>query len=146
VLAIDDPEKALTIVITSKKHFPELTILARAHGRAHAYELMDAGVDHVYRETLDSSLRMGIDAMRLVGFRSHQAYRAARKFRRHDEESLRELGSMRHDRRAYINRAREMIRDLESILRADLAGIDHERDSAWDTGSLRRDSGGNVAE
>jgi len=146
VLAIDDPEKALGIVITSKKHFPELTILARAHGRSHAYELMDAGVDHVYRETLDSSLRLGIDAMRLLGFRSHQAYRAARKFRRHDEESLRELGSMRHDRRAYINRAREMIRDLESTLRADLAGIDHERDAAWDTASLRRDSGGDLTD
>jgi Kef-type K+ transport system membrane component KefB len=140
VLAIDDPEKALKIVETTKKHCPKITILARAHGRAHAYELMDAGVDHIYRETLDSSLRVGIDALRLLGFRSYQAHRAARKFRRHDEESIRELGSMRHDRRAYIHRAREMIRDLESMLREDLAGIDHERDSAWDTDSLRRDS------
>ena len=111
---------ALNIVNSVKKHCPDLTILARAHGRPHAYELMVAGVDHVYRETLDSSLRVGIDAMRLLGFRSHQSYRAARKFRRLDEDSVRELGSMRHDRRAYINRAREMIRDLESVLRADL--------------------------
>lgn len=146
VLAIDDPERTLSIVHSAKKHFPNLTILARAHGRSQAYELVDAGVDHVYRETLDSSLRLGIDAMRLMGFRSHQALRAARKFRRLDEDSVRELGSMRHDRRAYLNRAREMIRDLESTLRADLAAVDHERDSAWDTDSMRRESDGNVVE
>jgi CPA2 family monovalent cation:H+ antiporter-2 len=140
VLAIDDPERTLSIVHSAKKHFPELTILARARGRANAYELVDAGVDHVYRETLDSSLRVGIDAMRLLGFRSHQAYRAARKFRRLDEDSVKELGSMRHDRRAYINRAREMIRDLESVLRADLTGVDHQLDSAWDTDSIRGES------
>jgi monovalent cation:proton antiporter-2 (CPA2) family protein len=142
VLAIDDPERTLDIVNSAKKHFPQLTILARAHGRAHAYELVDAGVDHIYRETLDTSLRVGIDAMRLLGFRSHQAHRAARKFRKLDEASVRELGSMRHDRRAYLNRAREMIRDLESIMQADLAGIDHQRDSAWDIDSLRRESDG----
>jgi hypothetical protein len=103
---------------------------------------MDAGVDHVYRETLDSSLRVGIDAMRLLGFRSHQAYRAARKFRRLDEESVRELAAMRHDRHAYINRAREIIRDLESVMRADLTRVDHRLDSAWDTESLRSESEG----
>jgi monovalent cation:proton antiporter-2 (CPA2) family protein len=140
VVAIDDPERTLSIVNSANKHFPELTILARAHGRAHAYELIDAGVDHIYRETLDSSLRVGIDAMRLLGFRSYQAVRAARKFRRLDEASVRELGSMRHDRRAYLDRAREMIRDLETVLRADLAGVDHERDSAWDTESMRRET------
>jgi voltage-gated potassium channel Kch len=140
VLAIDDQERSLSIVESVKKHFPELTILARARGRPHAYELMDAGVDHVYRETLDSSLRVGMDAMRLLGFRSHQAYRAARKFRRLDEESVRELGGMRHDRSAYFNRAREIIRDLESVMRADLTAVDHELDSAWDTDSMREDS------
>jgi voltage-gated potassium channel Kch len=140
VLAVDDPERALGIVESVKKHFPHLRILARARGRAHAYELADAGVEGAYRETLDSSLRLGIDAMRLLGFRSHQAYRAARKFRRMDEQSLRELGRMRHDRGAYISRAREMIRDLESSLRADLAEVDHRRDSAWDTATLRAES------
>jgi voltage-gated potassium channel Kch len=140
ILAIDESEKALRIVHTVKRHFPNLTILARARGRAHAYDLIDAGVEHVYRETLDTSLRLGADAMRLLGFRAYQARRAAQKFRRHDEQSVRELAGLRGDRKGYIGHAREMIRDLERLLQADLGETRHELDSAWDTASLRTES------
>jgi len=136
VAALDDPERNLAIVHCVRKHFPHLTILARARGRTQAYDLLDAGVDHVFRETLDSSLRLGVTALRLLGFRSYQAHRAAKKFRRLDEASVRELARVRHDRRVYIGRAREMIRDLEQILQADLARLDPGRDAAWDTESL----------
>jgi voltage-gated potassium channel Kch len=145
VLAIDGQEESLRIVETVRKHFPGLTILARARGRAHAYELLDAGVDHVYRETLDSSLRLGAEALRLSGIPAFQAHRAARRFRRLDEESVRELSVMRHDRKAYVSRAREMIRELERVLRADLERRDEAHDAAWDTGSLRCEYGGGDA-
>jgi monovalent cation:proton antiporter-2 (CPA2) family protein len=141
VLAIDESEKNLEIIETCRKHFPNLQILARAPGRAQAYDLLEAGVDNIYRDTLDSSLRMGIDAMRLLGYRSHHAHRAARKFRRHDEESVRELARMRHDTKAYITRARQRIQDMEEILLGDMEEIEHERDAAWDTTTLRREYG-----
>ena len=54
LIAIDDPERILELVGTARKHFPHLTILSRAIGRTHAYELLEAGLDTVYRETLDS--------------------------------------------------------------------------------------------
>ena len=73
VLALDSPEKTLELVHTAKKHFPHLTILARAADRDDAYALIDAGVTHIYRETLDTSLRMGVDALRLLGFRAYHA-------------------------------------------------------------------------
>ncbi len=60
---------------TAKKHFPHLAILARASDRPDAYDLLEAGVEHVYRETLDSSLETGVQALRLLGFRSFQALR-----------------------------------------------------------------------
>jgi monovalent cation:proton antiporter-2 (CPA2) family protein len=141
ILAVDRPEMSLEIVRTVKKHFPDLEILARARGRPHAYELLDAEVEHVYREHLDTSLRVGVEALRRLGFRSHQAVRAARKFRRHDEASVRELARMYRDRKTYISRAREMIRDLEETMRADLEGAGHERDAAWDSTSLREEYG-----
>ena len=144
ILAVDRPEDSLEIVRTVKKHFPDLEILARARGRPHTYDLLDAGVEHVYREHLDTSLRVGVDALRMLGFRSHQAVRAARKFRRHDEAHVRELVRMRHDRKTYISRAREMIRDLEDVMRADLEEVGHDRDVAWDSTSLREEFGQSV--
>jgi voltage-gated potassium channel Kch len=141
VVAIDDEERTLRIVETARKNFPHLTIFARARGRAHAYELLEAGIDHVYRETLDTSLVMGVDVLRKLGFRSYQALRSARTFRRHDEKLLRELCLMRHDRKAYIDRARQAIQDLETILRDELAQAHDSGDGAWDVDSLRQELG-----
>ena len=138
VLALDDPSKNLELVKTTAKHFPHLTILARARSRTDAYELLDAGVDHVYRETLDTSLQVGVDALRLLGFHGYQAHRSSRKFRRHDEEALRELAAKRHDREAYISSARQHIRDMEEMLQAEWE-VEEERDAGWDTTALREE-------
>ena len=140
VLALDDPEKNLEMLQIARKHFPHLTILARANGRSDAYELIEAGVNFVYRETFDASLRLGIEVLRLLGFPSYQAYRASKTFRHHDEHALRELATMRHDRKAYISHARERIRDLEEILQEEMQpGTDLKRDLGWDTASLREE-------
>jgi len=139
VLALDSPERTLELVATARKHFPQLVILARAEDRTDASELMAAGVQHVYRDTLDTSLRMGVDALRLLGHRGYHAHRAARTFRRHDEESVRQIGAVRGDRAAYINLARERIADLERILLADLARGPELHDDGWDVTTLRED-------
>jgi CPA2 family monovalent cation:H+ antiporter-2 len=138
VLALDNHEKNLELVHTVKKHFPNLTILARAIDRPDAYALMDAGVDHVYRETFDSSLRLGVQALRLLGRRAYQAERAARTFRRHDDDALDELRAVREDREAYLGVARRRIADLERVLLADLTE-ERETEAGWDSEPLRRD-------
>jgi voltage-gated potassium channel Kch len=129
------------MVETARKHFPHLEILARASGRTDAYQLLEAGVDRIYRETLDSSLTLGIDALRLLGFRGYQARRAARTFRRHDEESLRELAALRHDQASYITLTRQKIKDVEAILEAEFKERPADVDAGWDTDALRRDYG-----
>ena len=141
VLALDSPEKTLELVHLARKHFPHLTILARADDRRDAYDLLDAGVTHVYRDTLDTSLRMGVDALRQLGVRAYQAHRAARVFRRHDEESVRMMASLRDDRARYIDTARERIADLERTLLADREHQDLDRDAGWDAESARQDFG-----
>jgi monovalent cation:proton antiporter-2 (CPA2) family protein len=141
VVALEDHERALAIVETAQKHFPNLTILARAAGRPEAYELLDCGVEHVYRETLDTSLRTGVDVLRLLGRRAYTGHRASLMFRRHDEESVRDLGKMRHDRKAYFSEARERIQSLEELLLSEVEGPDEERDAGWDTESLREEFG-----
>ena len=84
---------------------------------------------------------MGRDALRHLGFRAFQARRAALTFRRHDEDSVRELARMRHDSTAYISRAREKIKDLEEILLAELRDQGKDGDAAWDAAGLGEEPG-----
>ena len=143
VLALDSPERTLRLVETAHKHFPHLKIVARAFDWNDAHDLIEAGVDHVYRQALDTSLRMGTDVLRLLGFRAYQAHRSAQKFLRHDEESLHELtAERRKDRKVYLNAARQRIEDLEQLLRSDLEDEGLARDIGWDADSLREDYGG----
>jgi voltage-gated potassium channel Kch len=113
--------------------------MARAFDWPDAHDLLDAGVTHVYRDTLDTSLRLGADALRLLGFRAYRAHRAAQRFLRHDEESVRELTDRRADRSVYVNAARQRIEDLERLFEADRAEPALDRDSGWDAESLREE-------
>ncbi|HYF61528.1 MAG TPA: monovalent cation:proton antiporter-2 (CPA2) family protein [Herpetosiphonaceae bacterium] len=146
VLALDTPEKTLELVHTARRHFPNLTIMARAFDWADAHGLLNAGVDYVYRESLDASLRMGTDALRMLGFRAYHAQRAAQTFLRHDEASLRQLAAVRGDRVVYLNTARQRIAELERILLSDLDIPAQDRDDGWDSESLREDFGRRMAE
>jgi glutathione-regulated potassium-efflux system protein KefB len=140
ILAINDHEKMIEMIHSAKKHFPHLSIFARASDRTRAYELLDAGVKHVYRETLDTSLRAGTDALRDLGFRAYQAHRASKTFRQHDEDSIAELRHLRHDQKSYISQARQRIEDLEQLLLSELADMEEHRDAGWDTESMREEA------
>ncbi|UCH84235.1 MAG: cation:proton antiporter, partial [Candidatus Latescibacterota bacterium] len=141
IVALDEHDTIIKIIELAKKHFPQITIMARASGRPEAYELIDAGVEHVFRETFESSLRMGIGALRTLGVRAFHAHRAAHTFRHHDEESIRELTTMRHDKKAYLGTKRQRIQDLEQILLAEISDTGYTRDAGWDTESLREEFG-----
>ena len=140
VVAVDDPERILEISEIARKHFPQLTVFTRAIGRTHAYELIEDGVDRVYRESLDSSIRVGVDVMRLLGVPGYEALRRGRMFRRHDERALRELAGSRGDQKAYVHGVRQQTEELERILRSDQRTFHPEDDSAWDITSLQSES------
>ncbi len=139
VIALDTPEKTMTLVETAQKHFPQLTILARAFDWEDAHDLLGAGVTHVYRDTIDTSLRLGEDALRMMGVRAYRAHRASQRFFRHDEESVRELTERRADAAVYVNLARQRILALEQMFEADRSELSLERDSGWDAESLREE-------
>ncbi|MEE9304108.1 MAG: monovalent cation:proton antiporter-2 (CPA2) family protein [Thiotrichaceae bacterium] len=145
VLAIDNHQKIMEIIETVKKHFPHLTIMARASGRIEAYELLENGIKHVFRETFETSLRMGVEVMRQLGFHSYQTHRSARLFKRRDDEDLHELASIWYDRKAYLSSARKRIQDLERLLIKEQDGHDETRDMGWDTTTLRQDFANIVA-
>ncbi len=137
VVAIDSSAKALELVRCAKRHFPHLELLVRATSREAAYQLIEEGVEHVYRHTLDTALVAGKDTLRMLGHRAYQVERSAHTFRRHDEAAIRELARLRHDRQQYVTLARKRIRDLEQILRSDREDSALWSDFGWDVDSLK---------
>ena len=139
IVALDEPEKCLELVRTVKKHYPHLHILTRAYDRPDYYKLLDEGLLHIYRETLDTSLVMGVDALRLLGHRAYRATRAAHTFKQHDEKALKHLAAVRGDRQTYINTAREKIAQLEELMLADLENDYLKNDEGWDVETLKEE-------
>jgi len=139
ILTINDHEKLMEMVHTIRRHFPDMSIIARAPGRPEAHDLIEAGVEHVVRETLDGALRMGAATLGELGTRAYAAHRAARIFRRRDEALVHEQLGLRHDRDDYISRAREQIRTLEELMQSELREESMPvQDEAWDTEALRQ--------
>jgi monovalent cation:proton antiporter-2 (CPA2) family protein len=138
IIAIDSAEKRLEMIETIKKHFPHLHMLVRATNRYDAYDQMNAGILRVYRETVDTALRMGVDAMVLLGQRAYTANRLARTFLKHDEANLKKLASIR-DPDEHLIAAKSYIEEIEQIVQADMKDAPIERDSGWDVETLREE-------
>jgi voltage-gated potassium channel Kch len=139
IAAMDGPGKNVELADILKKHYPDVYVLARADDRSDAYELMDAGLLKIYRETLDTSLRLGVDALTLLGHRAYRAQRAARIFLKHDEKAMKQLAALRFDRDKYMNFAKDRIAEMEELLMADLRERELHDDSGWDDESLRKE-------
>jgi monovalent cation:proton antiporter-2 (CPA2) family protein len=119
ICAIDNDEKAVQLCRLVQQEFPDLKIVARATSRQHAYELMKLGLSHVYRDTFGSALDLSEAALKCLGLPPDQAHRAAKIFRKYDEEGMRELLPHVDDEQTYISIARQHIENLENILRDD---------------------------
>jgi glutathione-regulated potassium-efflux system ancillary protein KefC/glutathione-regulated potassium-efflux system protein KefB len=138
IVGIDDKDKATELVETASKAFPDLTIVARAFDRLHAYELLRAGADEVERETFEGALSLGAASLRRLGLRSRQAHRAVASFRGHDRHMFEELapawaGDLDE---AYILASREAALTMERLLTADLAQLRPDGVDSWNLESL----------
>jgi len=141
IIAVDNPDKTLEIVKTAQKHFPAIEIIARSNGWFDSYKLIDAGIDRIYRETLDSSLRMAADALCKMGHRRYQTHRAVKTFRKHDERYVRELAEIQHDKKLLIRGVKQRIGDLEKLMLTEMDNVGKDKDLGWDASTLIRDFG-----
>lgn len=114
-------------------------MLVRSSNRTDAYDQMNAGMLHVYRETLDTALRLGVDAMKFLGYRSYTAQRTSRTFFKLDELNMKKLASIR-EQDQYINTARQLIEELEGVIKADGLNISFTSDAGWDEEGLIKDA------
>lgn len=140
IAVIDNTEVNSELIRLSRKHFPNMKIMARARNRFDAYELLDEGVENIYRETLYTSVHMAVDVLNELGIRNYTATRKAQDFIKYDEEALRKLAKSRHDVKEYILTVREQIELEEKLLSEDLHQQMTSKDSAWDSEPLIRNS------
>jgi monovalent cation:proton antiporter-2 (CPA2) family protein len=133
VVATDEPATTSAIVALARRHFPQAKLLARARDRVHAYELMEAGVDTVVRETFGSAIDMGVAALRGLGVPAYEAERAGQVFRRHDMRTLERLAGLRRDQTHYRRTVRESAELLAKVLERD---VGRTRGLGWDATAL----------
>jgi hypothetical protein len=133
VLAIDDSEQALSIAKEVRALYPQLKILARVRGRAQAFDFINNGFVDCYRETYDTSLSMGMDALRHLGFSAHQAQRAAHLFKKLDTEALYNIAPLYgRDDQSYFSEAKQNQESLEKAIAADHEAMKKSAGQAWD--------------
>lgn len=140
VISLEPSEKRLEMIETIKKHFPNLRMFVRAENRYDAYNLMNAGMLHVYRETIDTSIRMGVDVMKTLGLKHYTAVRAARKFFELDEANLKKLAAI-NDNEVYIETSRTYMEELEKMLRADMEQKTVFKTNTNESGELEEETG-----
>ncbi len=137
ISAIGNPETNLELIEILKKHFPNLELIIRAKNRFDGYQVLDLGVDNVYRDSLYTSIQLGIDVLQKMGQRKYTATRMGQNFARYDEEALRELAKARHNKKHYISKVREKISLQEELLQEDSGLNPSENDHAWDSEEMR---------
>jgi len=119
VLAIDDVEASVRAAAMVRKHFPNLTILARARNRYHAHLLMELGVKVIVRETLFSSLRLAADLLQKLGLSAQETTSTVEMFQTYDEALLQRQFAVFRDENKLIQTSKEAAKELEQLLTED---------------------------
>ena len=134
IIAVESASRTKRILIQVKKHFPHLMVLVRATDRNHAQQLIRLGADHVFRESLDSGISLGVETLKALGMRANQAHRAGQVFRRHDEAVLHEEAKRMHEQEPeFVNRSLTERRILKKLLGLDALTYYDNLNDAWST-------------
>ncbi|TAE46903.1 MAG: potassium transporter [Cytophagales bacterium] len=131
VSAIDDPYINIEFSEMLPKHFPNLKLFVRAKNRYDAYELMDKGINHIFRESLTDSVYMGVEVLSELGLRKYTLHRKAQNFIKYDNDAMKKLARFRESNE-YVGRVREEIEWSEKMLHEDNLFMDKTEDNAWD--------------
>jgi monovalent cation:proton antiporter-2 (CPA2) family protein len=119
VIATGDMETSLHIAENVTRHFPNLTIVARARNRRHAHKLMDLGVQYIIRDTLLSSVEMSKTVLSQLGMPAADVDDVAEMFLERDEQLLAEQHAIHDSEEKLIQSSKETVTELESLFQSD---------------------------
>jgi voltage-gated potassium channel Kch len=126
LVAIDDKDKAVELVKAATEYFPNLTVIARAFDRRHAYELVRVGGDEVVRETFESALLFGKKALLRLGMSDRRAAKAVSIFREHDLALFNKLAPVYGEEEQYAMAVRDSRATMENLLSAEMRRLKKE--------------------
>jgi glutathione-regulated potassium-efflux system protein KefB len=118
LMGIDNPEAAMAAVKRIRARFPELQVIARAHGRTDAYEYAELGVPSI-REIFGSALDASYETLKFLGYQEDAARRIVQRFRDYDEHQLVENARHRGDLSKLIALSEQGRRDIAQLLAAE---------------------------
>ena len=119
VLAVSNLEESMKIADSVIRNFPHLKIIARARNRRHAHKLMDLGIEHIFRETLLSSLAMSEQILTVLGQSPDEAKHVVEAFCERDTQLLLEQHAIHDSEEMLIQSSKDTAKELESLLRRD---------------------------
>ena len=119
LMAIDDPEAALTAVKRVQQRFPQLKVVARARSRTEAFDYADLGVPAV-REVFGSALDATGHVLGTLGFAESEIATIVRRFREYDEAQIPLAAPHRHDIKKLVALSEQGRRDIARLLAADV--------------------------
>ncbi|TGK11166.1 monovalent cation:proton antiporter-2 (CPA2) family protein [Leptospira stimsonii] len=119
ILAVQDIDVSVKVAEMVKKHFPNLTIIARARNREHVFKLLELGVKIIRRDTFASALELAGETLSHLGFMDSEVEQKIKKFRAHDELTLKGQFQVRHNEKEFIQFSKNSIRQLEAAFEAD---------------------------
>jgi len=129
LVAIDDPAAAMRMVKRVRERFPDLQVIARAHGRTDAYEYAEIGVPSV-REIFGASLDAAERLLVELGYEKEAARRVVERFRDYDEGQIAKLAPFRRDTEKLIALSEQGRRDIAHLLASEVdehyAGADQQ--------------------
>jgi glutathione-regulated potassium-efflux system ancillary protein KefC len=131
VVAIDDVEDSLRLVDQVRTTFPKLRIVARARNVRHWLELADRGITSAERETFESALRSGRQALEALGLAPYEAREIADRFRRSNVATLHALQPHFRDEAKTVAISRSGREELEENLRRDREALAERDRGHW---------------
>jgi glutathione-regulated potassium-efflux system protein KefB len=113
LICVDKPEAATAIARLVRDEFPMAKVVARAWDRGHAIELVKLGVEYQLRETFESALTLGVEAVKLMGANEDEAATALERVREFDRRrfELQVLNGVQAGRQLLISNADEQARE-----------------------------------
>lgn len=86
VVTLDQPDTSEHTVAMLRTHFPDLTIIARAHDGEHQKRLLMAGATTVVQEAVEASMQLGATTLEAAGLDLDEVARTIDDFRRDDAD------------------------------------------------------------
>ncbi len=113
LICVNDKVSATKIAELVRDEFPLAKVMARAYDRGHAIELVKAGVEYQLRETFESALLFGVEAIKLLGASDAEAAETLERVREFDARrfELQVLNGVAAGRDLLISNADEQARE-----------------------------------